>query len=221
MSIKYNEIGEVLSVNSFITGQQIGTVCQDAAGTPECNEPYYEERHTARCGEEMCETQPSSHNCPLAYQVSSADELPADAVDGSLATVTYVIGTTEVWQLNDELTDLGDTKVIMDFTTADSSSAYFNRIMKESYGPPGVYCIRYSTADDNYSTNAYVYESENMYGITPGWQDESYKTLRVAWALETNKWWLEENGVKIGEDVSTSTMFYARENGEWVYKTQI
>lgn len=46
MKIKYNERGEVISVNGLATGHHIGTPIQDAIGAPEENAPYYEERST-------------------------------------------------------------------------------------------------------------------------------------------------------------------------------
>jgi hypothetical protein len=45
MSIKYNQFGEVVSVNGIVTGQHIGKPMQDAvAERPEDNEPYAREQ---------------------------------------------------------------------------------------------------------------------------------------------------------------------------------
>ena len=47
MSIKYNEFGEVISVNGLTTGQHLGTPMQDAiAERPEDNEAYGTQRRT-------------------------------------------------------------------------------------------------------------------------------------------------------------------------------
>lgn len=47
MSIKYNEFGEVISVNGLTTGQHLGAPMQDAiAERPEDNEAYATERNT-------------------------------------------------------------------------------------------------------------------------------------------------------------------------------
>jgi hypothetical protein len=47
LSIKYNEFGEVISVNGLTTGQHLGTPMQDAiAEKPEDNQAYSEELAT-------------------------------------------------------------------------------------------------------------------------------------------------------------------------------
>ena len=51
MSIKYNERGEVISVNGLTTGHHIGMPMQDgAAQNPDDNLPYFEERNTKHYG---------------------------------------------------------------------------------------------------------------------------------------------------------------------------
>lgn len=60
MKIKYNELGEVISVNGLATGQHLGTPLQDALGTPEENSPYYEELCTVtKCYNTCDDMQPS------------------------------------------------------------------------------------------------------------------------------------------------------------------
>ena len=60
MKIKYNEFGEVVSVNGLATGQHLGTPLQDALGTPEENSPYYEERCTVtKCYNTCDDAQPA------------------------------------------------------------------------------------------------------------------------------------------------------------------
>ena len=154
MSIKYNEVGEVLSVNSFITGQQIGTVCQDAAGTPECNEPYYEERHTTRCGEEMCERNDKNltwigwasnsdlkYGMPFMYEnkVYAFDNVHMLSLENSIWKIEYdspQVGARagDVWTHNGSLyfTD-GDTTGTVKFNgtgwepVEDNGSAFYGR----------------------------------------------------------------------------------------------
>lgn len=62
MSIKYNEFGEVISVNGIMTGHHLGTPMQDAqAEKPEHNEVYAEEQETVTRipnGEEHWDDQP-------------------------------------------------------------------------------------------------------------------------------------------------------------------
>lgn len=63
MSIKYNEFGEVISVNGIITGHHLGTPMQDATpDKPEDNELYATERNTVTRipnSEETWENQPT------------------------------------------------------------------------------------------------------------------------------------------------------------------
>lgn len=60
MSIKYNERGEVVSVNGLTTGHHVGSPMQDyIAEKPEDNHAYCEEMRTlARCNVENDELQP-------------------------------------------------------------------------------------------------------------------------------------------------------------------
>ena len=61
MSIKYNEFGEVISVNGLTTGQHLGTPMQDALGTEQENAPYGEEVSTVTRAENNVEDkQPAS-----------------------------------------------------------------------------------------------------------------------------------------------------------------
>lgn len=59
MNIKYNERGEVISVNGLTTGQHLGTPMQDAICTPEDNDVYCEEHCTiTRCYNTIDDLQP-------------------------------------------------------------------------------------------------------------------------------------------------------------------
>lgn len=60
MSIKYNDIGEVISVNGLTTGHHIGKPMQDAiAERPEDNEVYATQHNTiTRCENTNVDNQP-------------------------------------------------------------------------------------------------------------------------------------------------------------------
>lgn len=61
--IKYNQFGEVVSVNGLTTGHHIGAPMQDAIGTPEENQLYVEELSTVRNGVETpCLDEPQNTN---------------------------------------------------------------------------------------------------------------------------------------------------------------
>lgn len=69
MKIKYNEWGEVVSVNGLTTGQHLGTPMQDALCTPEDNAPYCEEHCTiTRCCNTVEDLQPNPIPIPVTAE---------------------------------------------------------------------------------------------------------------------------------------------------------
>ena len=61
MSIKYNEFGEVISVNGLTSGQHLGTPMQDALGSEQDNQAYGEEKSTiTRAENSVNDEQPTS-----------------------------------------------------------------------------------------------------------------------------------------------------------------
>ena len=139
-----------------------------------------------------------------AYHLSSVDELPTKADDGSLALVTWV-GTH--WMLNDEITPSADsTSLNMRFVCDGEEWVNINY---GNLGPP-VSGFKFGSHD--------VYAEKAIGGFVAGWQDEKYRSILVLTADETAQAWLEANGTIIGESYTT---LYSRENGEWVNKGEI
>ena len=164
----------------------------------------------------------TSSNEPKSYTVSSFNELPRDAVEGSMAIVKSVVEATK-WILNDELEP---------FEESGQYGAYFKVVNKDidEQGkkiPPSTY-MKYITVGPPvyalfYENVAYVYYYETDYGMTKGWVDEVYKTIAVADADENTMAWLEVNGTNTGEivEISSTPELYIREAGGWVYQCKI
>lgn len=166
---------------------------------------------------------------PSAYQLTSADELPTDAVDGSLAVVTEegkVIGYTGTYILNDEITDLvyGVPESGVMFTVYWDSNNFvtYTKFGVSTTGSDdwGIYNLKYGD-----STVVYTHNPDGNYGITHGWKDEAYKTIVVTEADQNALNWLTAHSAltEQGEPIISSTIhtLYSRENGEWVNKGEI
>ena len=98
----------------------------------------------------------------------------------------------ETWVLNDTLTSTEDTWTYsLEFT---SNNSEFTSISRAGAGPPGVRCLKYG------SVQVYIFESENMYGLTPGWSDEAYKTITFTEEPTDEAFltWLKANATKQG-----------------------
>jgi hypothetical protein len=77
-TIKYNEFGEVMSVNGITTGHHLGTPMQDAIGTPEENSSYGTEIATVSRSIYVVEDkQPDSSGEPVV----DVPELPEENID--------------------------------------------------------------------------------------------------------------------------------------------
>ena len=155
---------------------------------------------------------------PHVFHVEGVENLPQDAMNGSLAAVTEEIKGTK-WVLNDELTPLAKSELAITFASNEgknSDGGYINYdgLIYTTIGPP-VYCLRYRNGDD--STMEYVFKQDNMYGIQAGWNDEIAKTIVVISAGEAQTW-LDENGTNTGEIIALveTTTLYSRVNGEWI-----
>lgn len=100
MKIKYNELGEVVSVNGLTTGHHIGAPMQDALGTPEENSPYYEELCTVtKCYNTCDDMQPTPINpedlpegTPYTAEGEPLYEVNYDGVSAGKVTTRFING---------------------------------------------------------------------------------------------------------------------------------
>lgn len=109
MHIKYNEFGEVISVNGLTTGHHIGAPMQDALGTPDTNCAYAEEMATVTyCCNTIDDCQPT---IPSGGGIIEVDELPTENIDPNAfyylkPTVDdTIVGT---WVFNETITSAID-----------------------------------------------------------------------------------------------------------------
>lgn len=161
---------------------------------------------------------------PLAYHLSSVDELPSNAIDGSLAIVDSVSEILGTWVFNDEIALDTNVEASINFSfVKDGETIVGNRLRYASYGP-GVPAIWYCwMTTDGYDSGVATYWGENIYGMSPiGWQDENYKTITITGYKYYNEGfisWLHENAT-LSSGVPAQYL-YSRENGEWVCKGEI
>lgn len=106
MSIKYNEFGEVISVNGITTGQHLGTPMQDAIGTPEENKVYAEELATVtRCENTIDDNQPTHPTGPGSEVVDAVlytKQNPTPEQRAQARANTGAVSATEVIAIVDE-----------------------------------------------------------------------------------------------------------------------
>lgn len=150
----------------------------------------------------------SSSSTPQSYHVSSVDELPADAVDGSLAMAEVPDKMLGIWLLND-VVDMDFFSHNLEFTSNGNSYVYIATYGTLTYGVP----------DDD----PVVAYSDGV------WADESYRTITITdcggdydatgSSTSTCSSWLNKNGTQL--EAGTHFELYSRENGEWIYKTRI
>lgn len=150
-----------------------------------------------------------------AYTVTSVDELPSNAVDGSMAIVSMVGNR---WELNDTLTPFADEETHQMLFEGNNGTTYIG-IRYGIFGPPA-YSIMYLLSDDGI-TIAYGFDGASNFGVTEGWTDEEHKYLNVYKADQEAENWLNSNGKIIIENYDIKQFFYTRENGEWVYKCEV
>jgi hypothetical protein len=146
-------------------------------------------------------------NKPTAYTVSSVDELPSDAVDGSTAIVSNndILGS---WFLNNTIN-------LYEFDW------YFNFIIKAPNGQFEEFTNFWSESDIlYYSSDSNELSSYNINGMASGsntynWSDYQYRLLTITEIDDAEaEDWIRANGKKLPS-------FYIRENGEWVYKGEV
>lgn len=154
-------------------------------------------------------------NAPKAYHVSSLDELPTNAVDGSLAVVedNSLVG---VWILNDELTLFEGTddsvSVFVDFYRIECPEIQYTEMVGSTSYPSFDYV---GGNDDT------TYYDDGWWVCSDGGSPEHYlgKTICVTKDPQDEMFrnWLPLNGKRISGDYT----LYSRENGEWVNKGEI
>lgn len=138
-----------------------------------------------------------------AYTVSSVDELPSDAVDGS----TAIVSNNDIkgnWLLNEQVAIEEGMDLYPTFTMHNSQD---NSVIKVT----NIYAID----EGDYLQLYYMDENENEYGSynTGGnfFPVFTFRNIRVIEADAESETWIRANGKKMPS-------FYIRENGEWVYK---
>ena len=146
----------------------------------------------------------------IAYRVSSIDDLPSDAVDGSMAIVDSdsIIGT---WEFNETLN--------FDVLNLPSNANKF------------VWCASYENVTDTFGSFRFVVRDgaiELYFGTTLAYVsdgdywDDAYGAVTIYTDVSDYsevpesdfKTWLNQNATR----VSGGYAFYIRENGEWVYR---
>lgn len=130
--------------------------------------------------------------------VGAINEVKAkvDALNNSGSDTDSIVGT---WTFNDTIEPLPAGEYELQF----SVTAYqtYNCIRYGVLGPP-VYVLWYGNYDNSEFHTTYCFENEASYGLIPGWQDESYKTINITEEPtdENLITWLRANAVKWVDD---------------------
>jgi hypothetical protein len=161
-----------------------------------------------------------------AYTVSSVDELPSNAVDGSMAIVESDSEWLGVWEFKNELTredavwgsaDGGYSSLMTSCKTQDGFEVR-RMSFPETYD--GVYTLQYQGESEHQIRSAY--RTDELWGMSKGWLDENNKILTLLKEFQGSNgmtaWW-KSNAVRtVAHKLKT---LYIRENGEWVYKSEV
>jgi hypothetical protein len=168
-----------------------------------------------------------------AYTVSSVDELPTNAKEGSLAIVneTVIIDGAGTWVFHDELPNLAESFVawanndhISPFEISFSNNGinYLSFVVGTAGSSSwGIYTLGF--LEDNHSKSVYTHNPEGSYGISHGWIDEISKTIDVSYTDNEAKKWLEAHATQTvkNEVYDVKTYLYVRQNGVWVYMGEV
>ncbi len=122
------------------------------------------------------------------------------------------------WEFKDELeilpTDIG-VEIPLKF---NSKGVSFTSIAKVSLGPP-CYGLKYNNPSTGASPTVHNFKQDSMYGFTPGWRDEAYKTIEITEEPtdEVIKAWIKAEAKRkqpVGVDKVTSvdTTWYGIDN---------
>ena len=195
----YNEVNKSSLATITYNGQVIASLNAGETATLSCNGKKMVSDVVVKIGS----------GGASAYTVTSVDELPSNAVDGSLAVVENddIIGR---WVLN-TTPNLPQTEVdwYFDFEFTDANGA--NKKVYNVYSNDGesiselYYCL-----EDDTELTAYLLD------IPPfGWVTLEYRYLNITSTPNAEaEAWIRANGQK-------TKSLYTRENGEWVYKCEV
>ena len=152
---------------------------------------------------------------PMAYTVSSVDELPSDVLDGSIAIVNTYSDFLGTWVLNNELPIYEQTiRESCNFTAGEIQYVEF------IFGTtgPSVAAFMALRAENGVTDPLYIFEEK--YGFTPGWMSEEARTFNFTTYPDSEiiKSYVMANGIHTNP--TKIQKFYVYENGEWVYKSE-
>lgn len=140
---------------------------------------------------------------PLVYHLTSVDELPTNAVDGSLAVVEHSDSAIGKWELHgyDDM-PVPESNIEMVFTCDGAVYAL----------------IEVGSHQDFFYSREVEDFTDPVFSTTDGWYGDWYTTIEVfTEPSDEGKAWLKQ----VGNKVTNLTTLYARENGEWVEKGAI
>ena len=143
---------------------------------------------------------------PSAYTVSSVDELPSDAVDGS----TAIVSNNDIkgnWLLNEQVAIEDGMDLYPSFTMHNYRDNSVIKVTNIYAIDEGGYLQLYYMTEDEDEYPAYDTMSEIFTSFT-------FRNIRVIEADAEAEAWIRANGKKLPS-------FYIRENGEWVYKCEV
>lgn len=138
-----------------------------------------------------------------AYTVSSVDELPSNALDGSMAIAKVPHKLLGTWVFEDVVSPMPFRDFKFNF---ESNGSSYNAIY--AYGS-----LQYGYSDGR--------DNLNVWGSDTLWLDPRLQTITITSTGtdgdELHEWLL---GVAIQIECGDGYKLYVRENGEWVYKCE-
>ena len=145
---------------------------------------------------------------PTTYMLSSADELPEDAIDGSIAIVDNGDDTLGTWKLNNELDFSGlpdmDNEYALDFSSNGVDFISFDLYPNAVGYKNGT--LKFWSADGG-AVPVYTYIDDKLV------LNAAYQSFHINDYPEDNEvmTWIRENAEK-------AKLIYIRIDGEWVLK---
>lgn len=151
-----------------------------------------------------------SSNVPQAYTVSSVDELPSNAVDGSSAFVSNndIIGG---WCINSQPNFIEEMDWYFNFTTInpDGDLLFMDNFYAESNEQ--IASLYYYSGETEYPVYYYNYDTPT----TAKWISNGFRFITITSTPEDYaEQWVRTNAIK-------TKSLYTHENGQWVYKCEI
>ena len=145
-------------------------------------------------------------NNPTAYHLTNANELPTDAVDGSLA----IVGNDDIlgiWKLNEVINIETDIDLYFTFTACQYVNQRFS--FNNIYSDGGELSYYNTDTEDEFAT---LYDANYEGGR---WYRDLARTITITEIDDAEaEVWIRANARKI-------FTLYSRENGEWVSKGEI